>query len=121
MKIAKCLALLSLSASLILANGCVALVVGNRGLDVDKMNGGKSSPSKTVMQECKCNPEMCHVLKSPDGRLWRVTVDNMGALGTAPVGKPQPPMHSGAIGAPMKYSPEKDTEPIPTLNIKANK
>ncbi|MCE5228523.1 hypothetical protein LLG95_02855 [bacterium] len=127
MKLAKGLALMVLSASLLTATGCVALVVGNRGLDVEKLNGGKSSSVKSA-PACKCNPEMAHMLKSPDGKMWRVTVDNFGQLRAVPADKcqpaakaPQPPADARAIGAPTHYNPDKDTEPIPTVDIGAKK
>lgn len=97
----KIVTLLLICASALTLDGCV-LAIGNRD-------------AKTGM----CGQNCGLTLKSPDGKLWRVSVDNNGRLGTehADMGSTD----NRSVGAPTKYSPDKDTEPIPTVDLGAKK
>lgn len=105
--ITKTVALLLICASAMTLGGCV-LAIGNKD--------GKPR---------MCGQDCCLRLKSPNGTMWRVSVDDNGQIKTKPAGGcagcQKGATDAKSIGAPTKYSPDQDTEPIPTVDLGAKK
>ncbi len=114
-------AVLLLSASMLAATGCMIVAVEKKSAAAPQQVLPPPPVASAGCAQSGLKPACSPMLQSPNGKLWMLTVDDNGRVAAKPCEPGHCPLDARSVGAPTKYSPDKDTEPIPTVDLGAKK